>query len=111
MAISSGSEAERMVWQAERMDERGRLARDWHQLLALYGSLWLFIAPFWLFMAFTALYGSLWLLQLEEAKNQIPRKPARLDPPGVASTLFMTGFPSNVHLTRAAFHTQDTLCD
>jgi hypothetical protein len=56
MAISSGSEAERMVWQAERMDERGRLARDWHQLLALYGfmapfgSLWLFIAPFWLFM-------------------------------------------------------------
>jgi hypothetical protein len=49
--------------------------------LALSGSLWLFIAPFWLFMAFTALYGSLWLLQLEEAKNRIPRKPARLDPP------------------------------
>jgi hypothetical protein len=40
MAISSGSEAERMVWQAERMDE--------HQLLALYG--------------FMALYGFLTLL-------------------------------------------------
>jgi hypothetical protein len=57
MAISSGSEAERMVWQAERMDEQGRLARDWHQLLALYG----FMA---LYGFLLLLFGSLWLSRL-----------------------------------------------
>jgi hypothetical protein len=57
MAISSGSEAEQMVWQAERMDERGRLARDWHQLLALYG----FMA---LYGFLSLLFGSLWLSRL-----------------------------------------------
>jgi hypothetical protein len=87
--LSSRSEAERMVWQAERKDKRGRLARDWHQLLALYGSFMAFYRSFLAFYrSFMALYGfhgsygSLWLLQLEEAKNQIPQKPAGLDPPG-----------------------------
>jgi hypothetical protein len=56
MAISSGSEAERMVWQAVRMDERGRLARDWHQLLALYGFMALCVCGF-----LSLLFGSLWL--------------------------------------------------
>jgi hypothetical protein len=51
------SEAERMVWQAERMDERGRLARDWHQLLALYGFLSLLFHFIWLSQLFMALYG------------------------------------------------------
>jgi hypothetical protein len=73
MAISSASEAERMVWQMERMDERGRLARDWHQLLALYG----FMA---LYGFLLLLFGSLWLSRLFMA--QIPQKSARLDPPG-----------------------------
>jgi hypothetical protein len=62
--------------------------------LWLYGSLWLFMAfycSFLLFMAFTALYGSLWLLQLEEAKNQIPQKPARLDPPAQRPTAQAAG--------------------
>jgi hypothetical protein len=45
------------------MDERGRLARDWHQLLALYGfmalygSLLLLFSSLWLSRLCMALYG------------------------------------------------------
>jgi hypothetical protein len=57
------SEAERMVWQAEQLDEQERLAQDWHQLLALcgfmalYGFLSLLFGSLWLSWLFMALYG------------------------------------------------------